>query len=377
MTSPALPDVATRRDLSGALKRLLQKVRQIWGGHEGWRSWFLEICILIVVILALSVVLQPRVVLMAASPHPFWLPVVAAALVHGTFPGLVAAVLSGICAWLFGPAIATTEDDFYDLMFRVFKEPVLWLFAAIVLGTFRDRIEEERQRLARERDEARDDLGLVVNHATALRARIDDLERAIVLAEVDPPPSRALVTGLSPEAASFPPSQDDIRGQGESDVVELMPRREGDEDRLRLAASHQPPPDSHRPVSGSPQGSTLAPPDGTADFSFSWACLWEATAKGWERIGCEGIEDLPDPGRLLRHFDQQCRIYDSRRAEDREIMPPGALLAVPVRNGIEPSSYLLIVGGGNFSEKASLEQVLHMVLSVADRLGASLLGRAS
>lgn len=369
MTSPALPDVEARRDFGSALRRRFDKLRLLSSSHEGWRSWVFEICILIAVILALSVVLQPRVMLMSASPHPFWLPVVAAALVHGTFPGLVAAVLAGICAWLFGPAMATTEDDFYDLMFRVFKEPVLWLFAAIVLGTFRDRLEEERHRLARERDEARDDLSLAVNHATALRERIEDLERAIVLAEIYHLPPRALVDSIPPDAEpSGKPrtahSHEDSLPAEELDVVTRVPSQISEqeaENSLTLLPPSAPP-------------ALLA---GSADFSFSWACLWAASAKGWERIGCEGSGDIPDPGRLLRHLDQESRIYDSRSAEDFEIMPSGALLAVPVPGGAGPALQVLIVGGGSFGEAAELEQALHTVLPLADRLGHPLLGRVS
>jgi hypothetical protein len=366
MTSPALPDVKARRDLGSALRRQFHTLRLLSGSQEGWRSWFFEICILIVVILALSAVLQPRVMLMSASPHPFWLPVVAAALVHGTFPGLVAAALAGICSWLFGPALATTEDDFYDLMFRVFKEPVLWLFAAIVLGTFRDRIEDERHRLARERDEARDDLSLAVNHATALRGRIEDLERAIVLAESDQLAPRALVDSMPPDAEpsgrpSAAHSHEDILPEAELGVITRAPRQRSEEE-----AEHS---------------LTLLPPyaprallAGSADFSFTWACLWEASPSGWERVGCEGSGDIPDPGRLLRHVDRQSRIYDSRSAEDFEILPSGALLAVPVPDGAGRAFQVLIVGGGSFGKAAKLEQALHTVLPLADRLGHPLLG---
>lgn len=154
--------------------------------HGGQRhSWLVEIPVLIGVIVALSLVLKPRIDLLHAAPHPFWIPVVAAALVHGIVPGVFASLLAGLCNWFFAGALITTEDDYYDVMFKTFKEPVLWLFAVLVLGTFRERVEDERRRLAQERDEAKDDLSRVVDHASELRDRIDELERAIALSEIE------------------------------------------------------------------------------------------------------------------------------------------------------------------------------------------------
>ncbi|KPF66548.1 hypothetical protein IP69_14640 [Bosea sp. AAP35] len=349
MTGPTLPDGEARRDFANVLKQQLDKFRLPLDGQEGWRSWVFEICVLISVILAIAIVLQPRVMLLAASPHPFWLPVVAAALIHGTLPGLFAAALAGLCAWLFGPPTTTTEDDFYDLMFRVFKEPVLWLFAAIVLGTFRDRIEEERQRLARERDDARDDLGLAVDHATALRGRIKDLERAIVLAEVDAQPSTAL-----PE---------DIQRKPGPDVLPPVPLQTSQEEAWRGLTWLRP-------------SAFLAKSPGPDDFCFTWACLWKMSAEGWECVGYEGSISA-DPERFLLHFCRHPRIYDCRNEDDCEIMPSGALLAVPVQRGAEPAYRVLIVGGGSFGTTAELDAAIHRVLPLVERLGQSSFGKPS
>lgn len=167
----------------GRLARIVRRAPLGLARGREQHGWLVEIPILLGVIIALALVLKPRIDLLHAAPHPFWIPVVAAALVHGIVPGVFATLLAGLCNWFFAGALITTEDDYYDVMFKTFKEPVLWLFAVLVLGTLRERVEEERRTLARQRDEAREDLGRVVDHASELRDRIQDLERAIALSE--------------------------------------------------------------------------------------------------------------------------------------------------------------------------------------------------
>ncbi len=183
--------------------------------------------------------MKPRIDLLHAAPHPFWIPVVAAALVHGIVPGVFATLLAGLCNWFFAGTLITTEDDYYDVMFKTFKEPVLWLFAVLVLGTLRDRVEDERRTLARQRDEAKEDLGRVVDHASELRERIHDLERVIALSEmeaersasrndaggaVDSPlaPTRSGAHGEGPEVLSGPRT-DATSVMADTDDLGLLP----------------------------------------------------------------------------------------------------------------------------------------------------------
>lgn len=352
MTDHSLPPASPPINLAAALRSLGQRAR---AGVQGeGRRWLLEVCVIMAVIVALSIALQPRVMLLQASPHPFWLPVVAAALVHGTLPGLATAILAGICAWLFGGSIATTEEDFYDLMFRAFKEPVLWFFAAILLGTFRDRIEEERQKLGEERDEARGDLAEVVQHAMDLRHRIDELERQVVLVDLHHP-AKAQADALERSEDSRPAA-------------------------AKLVAHAQPSTSAAEPAPPCPEAQTGHSQDtGSGPLPFPllaprptwrWACLWQANERGWELTAHEGDEVVPDAGRLLRHFDRQPRVYDSRLAEDRLIMPEGTVLVSPVRLGLDAPSTLIMVGGAPLDEAARLEDLLDGVLRLADALVA-------
>ncbi len=355
MTSPALPDHSGKPSLARIVLRQFRSLQKPFAGQEGWRTWLFEIFIFTAVIVALAAILQPRIMLMSASPHPLWLPVIAASLVHGTLPGLAAAIIAGLAAWLFGPPVLTTEDDYYDLMFRLFKEPVLWLFAALLLGTYRDRIEDERQKLGDERDQARDDLARVVDHATALRRRVDELERAVVLADLSSPSPVEAARSLAPVPTDHGTEHD---RQPISPVAPQVPAHSPEVD-LDL------PDQEHAPIS-----TGLVPPPTKASprLQWSWACLWGATPVGWECLGSEGGEHLPDPGRLLRHFDQQLRVYDSRSLDDRRVMPPGALVAIPLPPGPFLLSRVLIVGGGHIDQDLNLNEVRDTLLFLAGRL---------
>lgn len=296
MASKAMAGARPWRALSGHVA-LAQRQIGSWqigswrADPAGPRVWLFEIAVLLGIITALAMVLQPRIMLLAASPHPFWLVVVAAALVHGTAAGLAAALASGLVAWLLSGHLGGTEDDFYDLMFRAFREPLLWIFAGLVLGAFRDRVEAERQALARQRESIAEDMARMRDHAETLRRRVAELEREMVL------------------------------------------------------------------------GKGRAPP-----FVSDWACLWMVTPLGWERHGTEG-RDPPDPGRFLRRFEEDPRIYDSRYQADRDMLPEGAALAVPLRSH-RPEPAGLVMLGGRPSDKAEpLENLIAEAHAVALRLG--------
>ncbi|WP_439572149.1 hypothetical protein [Phreatobacter sp.] len=334
--------------LAGVRRRLLSPWRTARDG-AGWRSWTVEVAILIAVVLVLAIALRPRIELLQASPHPFWIPVVAISLVHGTLPGMITALIAGICASVLGPGPATTEEDFYDLMFRTFKEPVLWLFSAMLLGAFRDRIEEERQKLARERERAQDDLAMAVEHAAALRSRIAELERSIVLARLDDR-AKPAPRGI---AASVDKTADDEGSRVEERGGESPARKNGPEPRVRVRSA---------------AGDVLQFENFRRPSRWAWASLWEATSRGWELKARQGGTDLPDAGRLLHRFDRQPRLFDSRHPDDRHVMPEGARLAMPIRTGPEPPSRLIILGGDDIRDDERLEDLLHGALQLADQL---------
>jgi hypothetical protein len=415
-------------------------------------SWLVEIPILLGVIIALAFVLKPRIDLLHAAPHPFWIPVVAAALVHGIVPGVFATLLAGLCNWFFAGALITTEDDYYDVMFKTFKEPVLWLFAVLVLGTLRERVEEERRTLARQRDEAREDLGRVVDHAAELRDRIQDLERVIALSAPGPDQrvvgdrdsaaissrlahsgsgeSRVRTNAAGEEAgdaidirdAARPATGGDVPGTSaphlRSDALlpgphSLVVANDDDRDPVAPAARsarRSSPFRSSSPAADQPAlssellsedplvplsrrfglfirkaplrarggpGEGLLPTgadqtDGAAaskaSYMWQWVSLWKLEGNAWTRTAGDGAVHFPDPGRLLRRMDEEPRIYDSRKAKDREVLPEDTLLACPLRVGLGPASKVIMIGGGHIGEAACLHDLVTDLFETAVRL---------
>ncbi|WP_156361850.1 hypothetical protein [Sphingomonas sp. Leaf343] len=68
------------------------------------------------------------------QPHPFWLPVLAMALVYGAGPGLAAAaVATGLWITAPHPTLAIGEDPF-DRLVALSIGPMLWMAAAALIG---------------------------------------------------------------------------------------------------------------------------------------------------------------------------------------------------------------------------------------------------
>lgn len=114
------------------------------------------------------------------QPHPYWFAVLLLSLQYGVPSGLMAAAIAIVGQVLIGlPEPDIGENHFYYLV-RVWTTPVLWLVAAILLGSFRT----EQLRRNAELVERVDVLGAqrqsLFEQATSLRQRCDRLERRIV-----------------------------------------------------------------------------------------------------------------------------------------------------------------------------------------------------
>ena len=81
------------------------------------------------------------------TPHPFWIIVLLVAVQYGAKEGLIAA-LAATAALLIGnlPEQGFSEE-LYDWLLRASREPLLWVFAALLLGEIRDAHRWERERL--------------------------------------------------------------------------------------------------------------------------------------------------------------------------------------------------------------------------------------
>lgn len=70
---------------------------------------------------------------LSIEPNPFWLPVLVMALAYGTGPALVAAVLAS-AVWITNVTEMPGAGDYFDHLFRVSVQPLLWFVAAVGIG---------------------------------------------------------------------------------------------------------------------------------------------------------------------------------------------------------------------------------------------------
>ena len=84
------------------------------------------------------------------SPHPFWGIVLLMAVQYGTSEALIAAGAASIALLAGNIPQQTVLQDTYQYLFRLAKDPLLWITSAIVFGELRMR--HIHQRLSLERD---------------------------------------------------------------------------------------------------------------------------------------------------------------------------------------------------------------------------------
>lgn len=149
-------------------------------------GWAWELLALFAILLGLDAGLRPDFALLDLIPHVFWIPVLAMAAFHGLNAGLAAASAATALLWWDAPRLSPALADHFAQWAHLWREPVLWLLAALLLGAHRDaerrRREEaeERAELAEHRSET------VAAYAGTLRAHIAELEREVALPPVRP-----------------------------------------------------------------------------------------------------------------------------------------------------------------------------------------------
>lgn len=149
--------------------------------------------------------------LASLNPHPLWVPVLLLACQHGTAAGVAAALASTAVHWIAGPAPAASGEDLYDYLYRAWREPMLWLVAAVVLGGFRRQHVQKMEALRRRLVAADERLASVGEHAHALRHHCEELERHIACTD-----DRSIEAGLS--------VLDEIRRASFEELQSVLPR---------------------------------------------------------------------------------------------------------------------------------------------------------
>ncbi len=150
------------------------------------RRWFglrpvalLELLLFFAVALGLDVWLGAGVRFDGVQPHPFWIPVLLLAIQYGTSEGVLAALVASVALRLGNMPDAGIDQDLYDHLFTLTREPILWLVAAVLFGELRMRQLREREDLRAGLAAARQEAEAIARSYRALKSVKESLETRV------------------------------------------------------------------------------------------------------------------------------------------------------------------------------------------------------
>ena len=253
-------------------------------------AWLRELVIIFSLLLVVVTATPIGPHLGSISPHPLWIPVLLLSCQCGTMAGIAAAAAAMGLHWLAGMPPQNGGEDIYDYLYRVWREPMLWPVAAVVLGGFHAQNARQMQTLRSRLAEVSDQSRSIGNLAQELRDHCDTLERQMACAA-----DRSVEAGLA--------ALDDVRRAGLEGLGTALP-------------------------------SAMEILVGTASYQlFTWRDHRVAAAPDLCRVlgtarTLPGIESLPEG--LEAKLVREQRVISIRRAEDVVHLAGRALIAVPI-----------------------------------------------
>ncbi len=139
---------------------------------------FIELAALICAIYFLDLLL-PGVDVANLEPSPYWIPVLLLSLQYGTVGGLMAAGAATLVYALGGLPEQAIEENHFTYLLRVWAMPILWIGVGLVLGQFRLRQIEIKQRIKDRLAETTAESEGLGRYAKTLEERCRELERRI------------------------------------------------------------------------------------------------------------------------------------------------------------------------------------------------------
>lgn len=128
----------------------------------------------------LAVSFLPEAGVAMLQPHPLWVPVLLVTVQHGTASGLVAVLAASVASVTVGPQVQLASEDYYGYFMRVWREPILWLMAAVVLGEIRSGHIAERCSIGERLEDALRQRRILADYCDDLKAHVGALEHRIV-----------------------------------------------------------------------------------------------------------------------------------------------------------------------------------------------------
>jgi hypothetical protein len=164
---------------SNAVRELAVRLAAIRGGYEA--------AFMFLVLVAVEWMIPGHASLARLSPHPFWIPVVLISALYGAQSGLSVAAAAIALSWVVGWPEQGGQEDFYAYSMRVWREPILWLLASLLLGCLRDGQLKQRDELIDEVERLCEQRTTVVAFAEDLQRSLEDRERMIATWRSDLP----------------------------------------------------------------------------------------------------------------------------------------------------------------------------------------------
>ncbi|MGD9784910.1 MAG: hypothetical protein AB7E80_12075 [Hyphomicrobiaceae bacterium] len=283
--------------------------------------------------------LVPSIAVLELQPHPFWVPVVLMSLQYGTVSGLLAAGLAIAGALHAGLPEQDFGENHFAFFLRVWGQPLMWLGAALVIGQFRMRqiaAKQELDRLNRALRRQRDDLA---EHATGLRKRCENLERALASASATPPHVGLAEIGMLRREAERLEQPDGAGRQRDHDAAAGLP--------AAFARAVQ------------------------AAFPDAEASLWKLEPTGLSKLTAPAPEKITDAGIARTDSLYRAVVIEKRRVTALD--PPGerdldgrAVLAAPV----------IDMHGGSVLGMVTLDRACPAALSAAGGMALDVLAAA-
>ena len=154
--------------------------------------WLLELLLLFALVLLVQIALPGNTRLAAIEPHPFWLPVLLLATQYGIVGGLAAALSAIAISFVIGFPVQAGAEDFYDYSLRIWREPILWLGAAIILGGLRAQHVGNFAELHDRFVNANNQRQAIAEYCNVLKSHCESLERQMACSQ-----DRSIDTGLA------------------------------------------------------------------------------------------------------------------------------------------------------------------------------------
>lgn len=143
-----------------------------------------EAGLIFVILLIVEWIIPGPASLARIAPHPFWIPVILISVQYGSASGILVAAFAACLSWVVGwPAQSGTEDYFaYSL--RTWREPVLWMIGALVVGGLRSREIKDRRSIHDRLVLAETQRDTIGSYAIDLQEELTRCERKVATAEV-------------------------------------------------------------------------------------------------------------------------------------------------------------------------------------------------